>query len=75
MNSDIISHWGPIRRKESAGKAFKTSCSLAGWDDVYHSVTVCGYKLIFIPYIFSEEEAYDFDIRLVQIRFLKKDEN
>lgn len=45
---------------------------IAGWEDIYHSVSVCGYKLIFIPYIFSEEEAYDFDIRLVQIRFLKK---
>jgi predicted phosphodiesterase len=54
-------------RRESVSNFLK----LAGWDSIYHSELLDdGYKIIFVPYIFSEESAYDFDIKDLQKIFL-----
>lgn len=41
-------------------------------EELYHSFFMDGCKIIFIPYIFSEEKARDFDLNQMKREFLSK---
>lgn len=45
---------------------------LAERDELYYSFVAEGFRIIFIPYLFTEEKAKDFDIELEKDKFLGK---
>lgn len=51
-------------------KAISNFLEFAGWKDSYHSFVAGGCKCVFVPYIFSEEHAKDFDMKAFQEEYL-----
>lgn len=48
----------------------KNFLRLVGKDDLYQSLMLGSYRAILVPYLFSEEKAYDFNLDFVKEKFL-----
>lgn len=65
----------PLSTDPKAGisvKSLKNFLRLTGRTGLYHSFEIEGFRVIFIPYLFTEDFAVDFDIGKEKAKFLKK---
>lgn len=65
----------PLSTDEQGGisrASIKNFLCLAGRKELYYSFVAEGFRLIFIPYLFTEKEAKDFNIDKMKKSFMKK---
>lgn len=53
-------------------KSMENFLSFVNQQEIYHSFVFAGFRIILIPYIFSEEVAVDFNLQEVKDKFLGK---
>ena len=52
--------------------SIKNFLELAGRKDMYHSFVTEGFRFVFVPYLFTESNAKDFNLCKMKKKFLKK---
>ncbi|MDI6778169.1 MAG: metallophosphoesterase [Patescibacteria group bacterium] len=65
----------PLSSDPKAGislKSLRNFLRLTGRTELYHSFELEGFWIVFIPYLFTEDHAVDFDIEKEKANFLKK---